>query len=371
VFKNVHPASSSASATRGGAFKRLTGGVFSTCVPGTIQGTPVLICSFTLAFSVGGIALPYRLLVAGLGGAVIGASAAIVVKPTISDVHVFPSLAPQLFDNRVQQSTLQVSQTHSSPSLPFISVASSYAPMRNKHAVWSLVHTPTPNINTTFPFQTPSLPQLQPSGAAVGILRSLSTASGDGGGIELQEIQLTSLPAAALTDVTRLDFTLCATVDGVAASLPMAVAAVSASAVSIQAVMQQCGIVKAGWVSVVTSIDAEVAVAAAVAGPLAMLLDFQGNALPNVRVCAVVGDFSNSTVVGCSSSNTSGLVQLPPFLLPPVRFLVGALLPWCVQLRACRSEALWHYCCDCTGASRSIVYITLCIQHFVCVTPLP
>ena len=106
---------------------------------------------------------------AGLGGALIAASALITLRPVVSDVHLFPSLSPQLFNNRLFQPSLQVSQRHTSPSLPFISVASSYAPMRNKHAVWTLV---------------------QSSGAAVGILRSVASATGDGGGLELQEVHL-------------------------------------------------------------------------------------------------------------------------------------------------------------------------------------
>ena len=307
IFKNVHPASSTAGDARGGAFKRLIGGVFSACVPGTIQGTAVHVCNFVVGFSVGGIAMPYRIIVAGLGGALIAASALITLRPVVSDVHVFPSLSPQLFNNRLFQPSLQVSQRHTSPSLPFISVASSYAPMRNKHAVWTLV---------------------QSSGAAVGILRSVASATGDGGGLELQEVTLMSAPAAALGDDSRIDLTLSATVDGMSHSLPIAVSAVSASVASIQAVTQQCGITKAGWVSVAVEIDAEVAVMTTLAGPVATVLDFRGNPLANIRVCARVGDFYSSYAVGCSSSNASGTAQLPTFLLPPVRFLAGALLPW-------------------------------------------
>lgn len=307
LFKNVHPASSCASDTAGGAFKRLIGSTFSSCASGTVQGTAVRICTFSIGFSVDGIAMPYKIIVAGLGGALIGSTSSITVRPIISNVHMFPSLSPQLFDSRVHQPTIQISQRYTAPSLPFISVTASYTPMRNKQAFWSLV---------------PS------SGPAVGILRTVTAPTGIGGGLELQELTLTSAPASLLSSSSRIDLTLSAAVDGMTHSLPIATSSIIASATRIQSVMQQCNIKKVGWVTVITALAAEVAFAGVLDGPVAKVSDFEGSPVSNVRVCLHIGSFYNSSVVTCSMSRSDGTAQLPSFVLPSVRFLAGAVMPW-------------------------------------------
>ncbi len=302
----MHPASTCAGDAAGGAFKRLIGSTFSSCASGTVQGVAFRICNFLIGFSVDGLTMPYKIIVAGLGGALTGSSASITVRPIISNVHVFPSLSPQLFDNRVQLSTIQISQRYSAPSLPFISATSSYTSMRNKQAIWTLA---------------PSL------GPAIGILRTVAAPTGIGGGLELRELTLTSVPASVLSS-SGIHLTLSATVDGMSHSLPIETSSMIASATKILGVMQQCGITKAGSVSATVTLPAEVAITAALEGPVARVLDFRGSALPNVRVCLHVGAFYNSTAVSCASSGSNGTAQLPPFALPSVRFLAGAIMPW-------------------------------------------
>lgn len=307
IFTSTHPASSSVSDGLDGAFKRLIGNVFSSCASGSIQGASVRICSFSIGFSISGMVMPYKIIVVGLGGALIGSSAAITLRPIISSVHVFPSLFPQLFDNRVYKAAIQVSQRYEAPSLPFIYVSSSYTPMHNKHAVWTLISS---------------------SGPVAVILRTTAAQSGVGGGLELKELTLMSASSSLLSSSTNIDVTLSATVDGTSHSLPLDSAAVATSAASIQAVMRQCGVTKAGWVSATTALAAEVAFTSTLDGPVARVLDFQGNPLPNIRVCLRMGAFYNSAVVACSSSNSNGTAQLPSFVLPSVRFLAGAVVSW-------------------------------------------
>ncbi len=307
IFTSTHPASSSVSDGLDGAFKRLIGNVFSSCASGSIQGASVRICSFSIGLSISGMVVPYKIIVVGLGGALIGSSAAITLLPIISSVHVFPSLFPQLFDNRVYKAAVQVSQRYEAPSLPFIYVSSSYTPLQNKHAVWTLISS---------------------SGPVAVILRTIAAQSGIGGGLQLKELTLMSASASLLSSSTTVDVTLSAAVDGTSHSLPLDSAAVATSSASIQAVMRQCGVTKAGWVSATTALAAEVAFTSTLDGPVARVLDFQGNPLPNMIVCLRVGAFYNSAVVACSSSNSNGTAQLPSFVLPSVRFFAGAVVPW-------------------------------------------
>lgn len=267
----------------------------------------VRICSFSIGFSVSGMVMPYKIIVVGLGGALVGSSAAITLRPIISSVHVFPSLFPQLFDSRVYKAAVEVAQRYEAPSLPFTYVSSSYTPMHNKHAVWTLISS---------------------SGPVAVILRTIAVQSGIGGGLELKELTLMSASPSLLSSSTSVDLTLSATVDGTSHSLPLDSAAVVTSSASIQAVMRQCGVTKAGWVSATTALAAEVAVTSTLDGPVARVLDFQGNPLPNMIVCLRVGAFYNSAVVACSSSNSNGTAQLPSFVLPSVRFLAGAVVSW-------------------------------------------
>jgi hypothetical protein len=307
IFKNVHPASSSTSDDNSGVFKCLIGNAFSSCSLGIIQGTSVRICTFHVGFSIGGMAMPYKIIVAGLGGALIGFSDLITVRPLISSVHMFPALAPQLFDSRDSRPIIDILQHYTAPSLPFVLATSSYNPMINKHAIWSLTTS---------------------SGTAVGIVRSKAAPTGVGGGLALQEFTLTSAPALVSSTDAAIDLTLSATVDGMTHSMPFSLSSVGVSSAQIQAIAQRCGVRKAGRVLATTKLPADVAFSSVLDGPVASVLDFQDNALSGVVVCLKVGAFDRSSTLSCGTSDSNGTVQLPSFVLPPSRFLVGAIIPW-------------------------------------------